>query len=100
MGERQQFICFLEPAREGMPEAPSPEEQQAVGAHFAYYQRLCEEGVLVLAGRTQEAPWIGVFIFEAESREEAERVVAEDPGVRAGVFAVRLQSYRVALARE
>jgi len=94
-----QFICFLEPAREGMPEAPTPEEAAGVQAHFAYYSDLCDRNVLVLAGRTLEAPFIGVFIFEANSREHAERIVAEDPGVAGGTFTARVQPYRVALSR-
>ncbi len=96
-GERQQFVCFLEPARDGMPEAPTPEEAAAVRAHFEYYTRLRDSGELILAGRTLERPWVGVFVFEARSRDEAERIVADDPGVRAGAFSARLQAYRVAL---
>lgn len=96
MGE---FICFLEPVREGMPAAPTPEEAEAIGAHFEYYRSLLDGGVLVLAGRTLEAPFVGVFIFEAGSMVEAERIVGEDPAVRGGVFRARVQAYRVALIR-
>ena len=99
-GARPEFICFLEPVRAGMPEEPTDAEAEAVGAHFAYYQSLLGEGVLVMAGRTLEAPFVGVFIFEADSLEEAQRIVAQDPAVLAGVFRTRVQRYRVALARD
>lgn len=99
MPDRPQFICFLEPVRDDMPEDPTPEEADAVRAHFEYYASLLDRGVLILAGRTLERPWLGTFIFEAGSREEADRLIAADPGVRAGVFTTRLQTYRVALAR-
>lgn len=82
-----------------MPEGPTAEEGETVAAHFAYYQSLLAAGVLMLAGRTLDAPFVGVFIFEAGSSAEAERIVAEDPAVRAGVFRARVQAYRVALMR-
>lgn len=94
-----QFICFLEPSREGMPDSPTPEEAAGVRAHFEYYSRLRDEGVLILAGRTQEPPFVGVFIFEAPTREDAARIVAADPGVTEGLFRARVQPYRVALER-
>lgn len=96
---REQFICFLEPAREGMPDAPTDEEAAGVRAHFEYYTRLRDEGALILAGRTQEPPYVGVFIFEAGSIDEARRLVNKDPAVSSGLFRTRVQRYRVALQR-
>ncbi len=98
--DRQQFVCFLEPARDAMPEDPTPEEAAGVRAHFEYYTGLHEAGTLILAGRTLERPWVGVFVFEAASREAAQRVVDQDPAIIAGLFKARLQPYRVALARD
>ncbi len=83
-----------------MPEAPTPDEAAAARAHFDYCTRLRDEGTLILAGRTQEPPHVGVLIFEAPDRDEAERIVARDPGVSGGVFRARVQAYRVALRRE
>ena len=99
-GQPQQFICFLEPAREAMPESPTDEEAAGAQAHFEHCTRLRDEGVLILAGRTQEAPFVGVLIFEAQSREDAQRIVREDPGVAGGFFNARVQPYRVVLARD
>lgn len=82
-----------------MPEAPTEHEAALVSDHFAYYCTKRDAGELILAGRTLERPWMGLFIFEAGSREEAERVVAEDPAVKAGIFRARVQAYRVALMR-
>lgn len=97
---KSQFAVWLSPARDGMPEAPTEAEAQAVSAHFAYYQGLRADRKLILAGRTTEPPFAGVMVFEAAGLEEAERIAHEDPGVVAGVFVARVQPFRVALLRD
>ncbi len=82
-----------------MPDDPTPEEAQAASDHFAYYQQLHESGSLILAGRTQEPPHVGIMIFEAESKSDAESIVKQDPAIIAGVFTARVQRYCVALSR-
>lgn len=99
MPDMPQFICFLEPTRVDMPDAPTPEESKAVADHFAYYQRLLAKGALVLAGRTQEPPHIGIMIFSAPTKDDALSIVAQDPAITAGVFKCRVQSYQVALTQ-
>lgn len=92
-----QFICFLEPTRAGMPDDPTPDEAKAAGDHFVYYQRLLARGSLILAGRTQEPPHIGIMIFQAPTKDDAISIAAQDPAVIAGVFTYRVQSYQVAI---
>jgi uncharacterized protein YciI len=92
-----EFICFIEPARQGMVEQPTDAEAAAVEAHFQYLQSLTEQGTVVLAGRTTEPPHVGIVIFRAADRAEAEAIMNGDPAVRAGVFAPRLQPFRIAL---
>ena len=92
-----QFICFLEPTRSAMPDDPTPAESKAVADHFAYYQRLLAKGSLVLAGRTQEPPHIGIMIFNAPTKDDALSIVAQDPAVAAGVFTCKVQAYQIAL---
>ncbi len=91
------YICFLEPARPGMPDAPTPEEGEAVAAHFAYYEQLLAQGTLILAGRTLEPPFMGLLLFRADSNEAAHAIVDADPAVARGVMHARVQPYRVAL---
>lgn len=92
-----QFICFLEPTLTAMPDDPTPEEAKAIGAHFNYYKDLHAQGALILAGRTQEPPHIGIMIFEAADRAAAESIVSNDPAIIAGVFNARVQLYKIAL---
>ena len=92
-----QFICFLEPTRAEMPDNPTEKETKSVQAHFAYYQRLLKRGALILAGRTQEPPHIGILIFNAPTKDDAISIAAQDPAIIAGVFKCRVQSYQIAL---
>lgn len=85
--------------RAGMPDDPTPEEAQAASDHFEYYHQLHKQGTLILAGRTQESPHVGIMIFEAESKTAAESVVNQDPAIIAGVFRATVQAYRIALFR-
>ncbi|RMH12617.1 MAG: hypothetical protein D6695_06160 [Planctomycetota bacterium] len=97
--QRSQFVCILEPVRAGTPESPTPEEAELIARHFDYDCRKRDEGLLILAGRSLKAPWIGIFIFEADSPDHARHIVADDPAVLAGIFTARVQPFRVALTR-
>lgn len=95
-----QYIYFVRPARHDFaPENATEAEIAIVGSHFAYLQKAHAEGKIVIVGRTQEEPWVGICVFEAESREEAEAFFRQDPAVEQGVFVGNVQSYAVALMR-
>jgi len=89
------------------PAGWSEADNQVVGAHFEYLKKLTGEGTVLLAGRTTDqdergrmpADSMGLVIIEAEDRAAAERIMAADPAVQAGIFNVKLHSYRVALSR-
>jgi uncharacterized protein YciI len=93
----QEFICFIEPTREGMVDQPTDAEAAAVEAHFQYLKSLTEQGIVILAGRTTEKPHVGMIIFRAADRSAAEAIINDDPALRAGVFTPRLQPFRIAL---
>lgn len=83
-----------------MPVAPTPDEVRLVGEHFNYLKGQLAAGNVILVGRTQDAPFVGIAIFEAGDIEEAKRFAESDPGIRAGVFKIsRIQPYSVALMR-
>jgi uncharacterized protein YciI len=94
-----QFICFISARRPTFPDDATEEELAVVGAHFQYLVALKDKGKLILAGRTQDESPIGLSIFEVESQEEAEALVANDPAVKAGIFKPTLRPYQVAVAR-
>lgn len=94
-----EWLYRIVPARAGMPEAPTPEESAAVSAHFQYLVALHEQGVVRLAGRTQEEATFGIVIFHAADEAAALAVMKADPAVDRGVFVAELHPFATALPR-
>jgi uncharacterized protein YciI len=105
-GGRSPYIFVLS-LREDLRDqaAWKDEERQAVGAHFEMLQREAKAGRVLLAGRSADRDpdgrihgnVIGIGVFLAGSREEAENFVANDPAVLAGVMKVRVHSFNLAV---
>ena len=95
----QHYLIIYRPPRATFAEDITEEESAVIGDHFDYLKRLHEEGQLVLAGRTEDAS-MGLFIFEADDRAAAERIMRDDPAVKGGVFSAELHPYRLALLKE
>ncbi|MFI5185421.1 MAG: YciI family protein [Chitinophagales bacterium] len=54
-------------------------------AHLANINRLYNEGKLKVAGPFgDEGKWIGLFIFDCETKEEVEKLLSTDPAIAAG----------------
>ena len=50
---------------------PGDEHNRIAEAHFAYLQKATREGIVLLAGRSQDGVGPAIVIFEAESEEAA-----------------------------
>jgi len=87
------------------PSAWTDIDRQAAGAHFAMLQREAAAGRMLLAGRSDDhdangrlhPEVMGIGVFLAESREEAEAFAANDPAVLAGVMKVRVHQFNLAV---
>jgi uncharacterized protein YciI len=95
-----QWLYRIVPTRDEMVSDPTGDEESTVGRHFQYLVSLKKRGVLILAGRTQDAGTFGIVIFEAPDEAAARQIVNDDPAVAAGVFAATLHPYFVAVARD
>jgi uncharacterized protein len=93
-----EWLCIIRPPRATFMEDSSPEEDEIMGAHFEYLKGLLEEGTLILAGPSLEPPF-GIIVFEAETEEEARRLIADDPSVKAGLQTPELHAFRASLLR-
>jgi uncharacterized protein YciI len=95
-----EYLYRIQATRPAMlTEGPTAIEAAIVREHFAYLKRLSEQGIVILAGRTQntDASSFGVVIFNADSDAAADAVVANDPSVRDGVMRAEVFPYRIAL---
>jgi uncharacterized protein YciI len=94
-----EYLYRLTPTRPAMlGEGLTAQERAAVAEHVAYLERLAETGVVLLFGRTQttDPGTFGIVILRAASPAEAERRMADDPAVRAGVMRGDLFPFRIA----
>jgi len=93
------FLGIYRPPRSTFIDDATPEEEQAIGAHFQYLKRLLAEGKLILAGPCEDAS-MGLAVFETQDEKEARDIVAVDPAVVAKVFTCEIKPYRVSLLRK
>jgi uncharacterized protein YciI len=93
-----EWLCISRPPRPTFLEDSTPEEDAVMGAHFEYLKGLLDEGKLILAGPSLEPPF-GVIVFEAETEDEARRLIDSDPSVSAGLQTPELHPFRASLLR-
>ena len=79
----------------------TPEEKEILSQHIAYLDKLGRNGTVILYGRTQNSDEsaFGMVIFTATSDEDAQRVMASDPGVNRGLMVGKLYPYKIAFIR-
>lgn len=91
-GMRSYVMCIL---KTGPNDAKFVgDERQAIFAgHFANIAKLADDGKLAVAGpfdRANKRGYRGLYIFSVAAIEEAEKLVALDPAVKAGIFVYEL----------
>jgi len=86
-GMKMYVLCILKTGPKDA-EIKGDERAQIFAGHFANIQRLADEGKLAVAGpfEKNEKSYRGLYIFNVSTVEEAEKLVALDPAVKAGVF--------------
>jgi uncharacterized protein YciI len=63
------------------------QHQEVLSAHRDYMERLLREGKLAAAGPSDgDRDLVGIGVFQRIPDEEAERLMADDPSVKAGVM--------------
>ncbi|HPR63170.1 MAG TPA: YciI family protein [Thermoanaerobaculia bacterium] len=93
-----QYLIVLSSTVDPLDESAWTESQiQTVEQHVTYLKSLQAAGLLILAGRTQDAESMGLVLLNVETEEEARSIMEGDPAVKSGLFLARLHPYRVAL---
>jgi uncharacterized protein YciI len=100
--EKKQFLYLLR-LEKSMDDSAAwtPEKSKIVQEHFARLQKMNDDGILILAGRTQNEldKTFGIVIYEASSFEEAKSIAENDPAVKGKIMTVEVFPYEVALMR-
>ena len=69
-----------------------------IRAHAEYLGLLVDQGIVLLVGHTADArEGFGLAIFRADDLEQAERLVAADPAVAAGVLDAEIHTFAVTM---
>jgi uncharacterized protein YciI len=93
-----EWLCVIRPPRATFVEDMSPREAEIMERHFEYLKSLLKAGKLILAGPSLDPPF-GIIVLEAESEDEARRLIEADPSVAAGVQTPELHPFRASLLR-
>ncbi len=94
------YIYRIQPVRPEMLSSGATEEEAGITAeHFAYLDKLMNEGALILAGRTLNSDYssFGIAIFNARDDDHMRQITAGDPGVAKKLFRAEWYPYRIAL---
>jgi uncharacterized protein YciI len=100
MDEMKHYLYRIQPTRhEMLTGGRTPAEDEIIGEHFDYLERLTEEGIAILVGRTTTTEYdsMGIVIFKARSDEEARALMSRDPAVSKGVMTAKLFPFRIVL---
>lgn len=103
MGVSEQFLYQFGPGPRAdlatNPDAWTADDEQVGTAHFAYLTRATEDGIVILAGRSQDGVGPAIVILEADDEEDARRFMEQDPFIAEGLFTASLHPFNVALKR-
>lgn len=76
-------------------------DEDIVGEHFQRLTRYKNEGVVILAGRTQtefdDTEGMGLVIFYAKDEKEALQFMMDDPAVKNKIMQTKVLPYGIAL---
>ncbi|MBK8096942.1 MAG: SRPBCC domain-containing protein [Planctomycetes bacterium] len=88
------FVVRLQPGPKWV-EGKGPGEQPKILNHFLYMMRLAKDGRLLAGGACGETDGLGILLVP--DRATAERLMAADPAVLAGVFVPKIEAWQTVL---
>ncbi len=93
-----EFIYLIHPLRHAFFEAPTPEEEEAMDAHYIYLKQATVAGKVLLAGPCLDETF-GVVVFSADNEAEARDFMLNDPSIHSNVMMAELHPMEVSLMR-
>lgn len=81
----------------------TPKEQATVGEHFQRLIKMKDQGIIVLAGRTEyevnNSEMMGLVIFYAKDDAAALQFMMEDPAVKNNIMLAKVHPYGIAVSK-
>jgi len=97
---RMMYLLHHRPGA-AVPEGTSVWDHPGIAEHIAFLQRRAEAGQLVAAGPLPQREGGGMTVLDVDSLETAtELATKDDLAVVNGVLTVRVEPWRVAMARD
>lgn len=90
------YLIIYRPPRPTFIQDATERELAVIAEHFDYLKKLLSDGILLIAGRTEDAS-MGIAVLRVADLEAANKIVRDDPAVRGSVFGATLFPYRLAL---
>jgi uncharacterized protein YciI len=94
----REFIYVLKLAKKSSEKFSSAEEA-IMEEHFDRLKKALAKGKLVFAGPCEDRSF-GIVVFRANSKEEAEKFMRNDPAVKHGAMTAELHPFHVSLAEK
>jgi len=106
--DQKHWCYFIKPARDGLLEQQTEDEQKALRGHVQHITKLLNADTLLVAGPCPPKPVIhpggensvmldlptpGIVIFKAPDEHAARNIMQSDPAVKAGVFKATLRRF-------
>lgn len=90
MGMRKYVLALLQTGPNDATITDKEKRAELFKGHFAMINRLADEGKLVLAGpfNDEKKVFRGLYVFNVETIEEAQKLTETDPSIKAGIFKV------------
>jgi uncharacterized protein YciI len=94
-----EYLYIIHPYRHGFFEAPTPEEDAIMEAHYQYLKKGIAEGSVLLAGPCLDDTF-GVVILRAANEAAANALMFNDPSVKQNVMTAELHPMRISLVSQ
>jgi len=90
MGMRKYVLALLKTGPNDATITDKEKRAELFKGHFAMINRLAGEGKLSLAGpfNDEKKEFRGLYVFNVETIEEAQKLTETDPSIKAGIFKV------------
>lgn len=90
IGMRKYVLAILRTGPNDAAVTDKDKRAELFKGHFGMINRLAEEGKLALAGpfNDEKREYRGLYVFNVETIEEAQKLTETDPSIKAGIFKV------------